>query len=140
MFRLSIPVLSALVWVAVATASADEAKAHKLSVLFKVPDTSYKAAISEVRQVGKELWVRVDVKSSGFGASVITNAKAEATVKAPDLPVKYIVFGKKWGWKNTEKGITFLADQGKEVQAYLKKKFETGKLVYSAGKGGKDGK
>jgi hypothetical protein len=139
MVRLSVLVLPALVGVAAVAATAGEAKtkAHKLSASFQVPDTSYKAAISEVRQVGKELWVRVDVKSSGFGAAVISNAKAEAAVKGPDLPVKYLVFGKTWGWKNKEKGITFLADQDKQTQADLKKKFEAGKLVYSAGKGGK---
>ena len=36
-------------------------------------------AIKEVRQVGKELWVRVDVTASGVGASVISTAKAEVS-------------------------------------------------------------
>jgi hypothetical protein len=131
--------LSALVMVLFSTASADEpkVKTHKLSVAFKVPDTSYKAAITEVRQVGNELWARVDVSSAGIGAAVITTAKATATVNAPDLPVKYLVFGKKWGWKNMETGITFLADLDKKARQEREKKFASGKVVYSAGKAGK---
>ncbi len=131
---------SLLALAAIATADDARQKPHKLSVAFKVPASNYKATIQEVREVGKELWVRVDVKSSGFGLTVISTAKAEATVKAPDLPVKYLVFGKTWGWKNKEKDITFLADQDKKTQEELKKKFAAGKLIYSAGKAGRDGK
>lgn len=116
-------------------ADADPTKKHNLSVAFKVPSSSEKAAISEVRIVGKELWVRVDVTGAGgFGLAVISDVKAAATVEAPNLPVKYLVFGKKWGWKNEEKGITFLKDVSDKERAQLEKDFAAGKVVYTAKK------
>jgi hypothetical protein len=114
---------------------AEPTKKHKLSVAFKVPSSSEKAAITEVRQVGKELWVRVDVTGGGgVGLAVISTAKAEAEVEAPALPVKYIVFGKKWGWKNEEKGIMFIKDLESKAAKMLEKHYEGGKVVYKAKK------
>ena len=112
---------------------ADDEKEHKLSVAFGTPNPSYKASISAVREVGQELWVRVDVTSAGgIAPAVIGKAKAEATVAGPDLPVKYVVFGKAWGWKNKETGIVFLHDLPEKEKAAVEKAFSDGKLVYEA--------
>ena len=82
---------------AVSTGVADDKKEHKLNVAFGTPNPSYEASMSAVREVGQELWVRVDVPSAGgIAPAVIGKAKAEATVAGPDLPVKYVVFGKAW--------------------------------------------
>ena len=62
----------------------------------------------------------------------IGKAKAEATVAGPDLPVKYVVFGKTWGWKNKETGIVFLHDLPEKEKAAAEKAFADGKLVYEA--------
>ena len=110
-------------------------KKHELKVEFATPNPSWKAAISEARVVGKELWVRVDVSSAGgIAPAVIGKAKADATVEAADLPVKYVVFGKTWGWKNEEKDITFAADLDKEAKEKLEKEWTDGKVVYEAKK------
>jgi hypothetical protein len=112
---------------------ADEPKAkeHKLAVAFGTPNPNWKATISEARVVGKEIWVRVDVASAdGIALAVIGKAKDEATIQAPDLPVKYLVFGKKWGWKNEEKGFTFLADLDKAAAEKLEKEYAAGKVVF----------
>lgn len=108
-------------------------KEHKLSVNFGTPNPSWKASITGVREVGKELWVRVDVASAGGVAiQVLGKAKAELTVTGPDLTVKYLVFGKTWGWKNEEKDIVFLHDLPEKARAELEKQYADGKLVYGS--------
>jgi hypothetical protein len=114
---------------------AEPVKKHKLSVAFKVPSSAQKAAITEARVVGKELWVRVDVTGDGgLGLAVISTARAEATVEAPELPIKYVVFGKMWGWKNDEKGVVFLRDLGEKERDEAEKKYAAGKVVFKAKK------
>ena len=125
-----------LVCVGVAVAAsvglAEDKKEHKLSVAFSTPNPTWKANITAVREVGKELWVRVDAASAGgIAPAVIGKAKAEAAVSGPDLPVKYVVFGKTWGWKNMEKGIVFLRDLPEKERAEAEKAFADGKLVYA---------
>jgi hypothetical protein len=106
-------------------------KEHKLAVAFGTPNPSWKATITGGKVVGKELWVRVDVASAGGVAiQVIGKAKAELTVKAPDLPVKYLVFGKTWGWKNEEKDIVFLHDLPEKERKGLEKQYEDGKVAF----------
>jgi len=130
MFKLSFVALFAVT----AFAFADEpepTKKQKLAIAFKVPSSAEMASITEARTVGKELWVRVDILGEGgIGLAVISTTKDEATVEAPALPIKYVVFGKKWGWKNEEKGITFLADLDEKARAKAEKAFEGGKVVY----------
>lgn len=114
-------------------ADAEPTKKHEVAVSFKVPSSAEKAAITEARVVGKEIWVRVDITGAGgIGLAVISDAKASATITAPNLPVKYVVFGKKWGWKNEEKGITFLADQDEKTREKMEKEYAAGKVVYKA--------
>jgi hypothetical protein len=116
-------------------ADAEPAKKHKLSVEFSTPSSAEKAAISEAREVGKEIWVRVDVLGGdAIGLAVISKAKASAEITGPDLPVKYVVFGKMWGWKNEEKGIVFLKDLPEKEAAEVEKKYNAGKVVYKAKK------
>jgi hypothetical protein len=136
MSRLVPPLCTALLLLAGAADAEEKAKSHKLSVEFSVPDPLHKGGITEVRQVGKELWVRVDVrKEKGIAPSVIGKVKDSVTVDAPDLPVKYFVFGKTWGWKNEEKGITFLKDLDDKERVKLEKAFAGGKVVYQKKKG-----
>ena len=112
----------------------EKMKKHDLKVSFMVPGGAYKATITEVRQVGKELWARVEVKSEGFGTDAITNTTATASFDGPDLPVKYVVFGKSWGWENEEKGITFVTDKDKDAKEKVEKEWKDGKVVYEAKK------
>lgn len=133
-------ILAAVATAAVAAVAADDKKdepkmkKHELKVEFSVPGGAYKATISEVRQVGKELWAKVDVASEGFGTDAITNTKATASFEGPDLPVKYAVFGKEWGWKNEEEGIVFVKDLDKDAKEKLEKAWKDGKVVYVAKK------
>jgi hypothetical protein len=115
-------------------ADVEPVKKQKLSVAFKVPSSAEKAAITEARVVGKELWVRVDVTGGGVGLTVISTAKAEATVEAPALPVRYVVFGKKWNWKNDEKGVVFLRDLGEKEREETEKKYSAGRVVFKVKK------
>lgn len=109
---------------------AEDQKVHKLSVSFSTPNPSWKASITAVREVGKELWVRVDATSAGgIALDGLGKTKAEATVSGPDLPVKYVVSGKTWGWKNNEKGVVFLHDLPEKERAEVEKAFAAGKLV-----------
>lgn len=112
-------------------------KKHELKVEFATPNPSWKATISEARVVGKELWVKVDVASAGgIAIQVIGKAKAEATVEAPDLPVKYGVFGKTWNWKDDDapKNVVFVDELSKEDKEKLEKEWKGGKVVYEAKK------
>jgi hypothetical protein len=112
----------------------EKMKKHDLKVEFSVPGGAYKATITEVRQVGKELWAKVEVKSEGFGTDAITNTTATASFEGPDLPVKYAVFGKEWGWKNEEKDIIFVKDLDKDAKEKLEKEWKDGKVVFEAKK------
>lgn len=132
----------AAVAVTAITATADEPKKddkmkkHELKVKFATPTPGYKATVSEVRVVGKELWAKVDVTApDGIVAQVISSTTAEAAVEAPDLPVKYAVFGKTWKWKNEEKDITFADDLGKDDKEKWEKAWKGGKVVFEAKKG-----
>ncbi len=133
--------LAAVAVAAVAAVTADEpkkddkVKKHELKVNFATPNPSWKATISEVRVVGKELWVKVDVASAGgIAPQVIGKAEATATVEAADLPVKYAVFGKTWGWKNEEKGLIFADALSKEEKEAWEKAWKDGKVVFEAKK------
>ena len=126
----------AAVAVAVATVSADEPKKddkmkkHELKVSFATPNPSWKANITEAKVVDKEIWVKVDVASAGgIAPQVIGKAEATATVEAPDLPVKYAVFGKTWKWKNEEKDILFADDASKEDREKWEKAWKDGKAL-----------
>jgi hypothetical protein len=125
-----------VVAVAAVTATADEPKKddkmkkHELKVSFATPNPSWKAVISEAKVVGKEIWVRVDVNSAGgIAPQVIGKAEAAATVEAPDLPVKYAVFGKTWKWKNDEKDLLFADDASKEDREAWEKAWKDGKVI-----------
>jgi hypothetical protein len=125
-----------LLLAAVAFAAAEEAepgKKHKLKVSFSTPSSAEGSVIREARVVGKEIWVRVDVTGAGgIGLAVISTTTAEAEITAPDLPIKYVVFGKTWGWKNEEKGIIFLKDLPEKDATQIQKQYEAGKVVYQA--------
>ncbi len=127
-----LPLAAFAVTLAVAADTPEPTKKQKLEVAFNVPSSSEKASITEARVVGKELWVRVDITGGGgIGLAVISKAKDEVTIEAPALPVKYVVFGKMWGWKNEEKGITFLKDLDDKERAKAEKAFEGGKSVWT---------
>lgn len=131
----------ATVAAAALTVTADEPKKdskmkkHELKVSFATPNPSWKATISEARVVGQEIWVKVDVASDGgIAPQVIGTAEATASIEAADLPVKYAVFGKTWGWKNEEKGLTFAKDLSKEDLEKWEKAWKDGKVVFEAKK------
>lgn len=126
----------AAVAVAVVAASADEPKKdekmkkHELKVTFATPNPSWKANITEAKVVDKEIWVKVDAETTGgLAAQVIGKAEATATIEAPDLPVKYAVFGKTWKWANKEKDITFADDLSKEDREKWDKAWKDGKPI-----------
>jgi hypothetical protein len=120
-------------------------KAHQLSVSIRVPTGGYTVAIKEVRQVGKELWAGVDVKApkpDGRVTQTLVTHNAEATVHAPDLPVKYLVFVLPPVSKGERKGITIPAGQ-KEVIVFADQDekargaFDESKEKYPVEKAGK---
>jgi len=118
-------------------------KSHQLSVSITVPTGGYTVTINEVRQVGKELWARVDVtppRPGGRVTQTVVPHRAEATVYAPDLPVKYLVFGQGGIPMKEREDVTFLAAQDQKTQQVLQKKFAAGKVVYTAREDGKEGK
>lgn len=126
----------AVVAVAAATAYADEPKKdekmkkHELKVSFATPNPSWKANITEAKVVDKEIWVKVDAETAGgIAAQVISKAEATATIEAPDLPVKYAVFGKTWKWANKEKDIFFVDDVSKEDREKWEKAWKDGKAL-----------
>jgi hypothetical protein len=103
-------------------------KKHELKVSFATPNPTWTANITEVRVVGQEIWVKVDAQTDGgVGPAVIGTAEATGSVEAPDLPVRYAVFGKTWQWKNDEKGITFADDVGKDEKDKWEKAWKDGK-------------
>jgi hypothetical protein len=113
----------------------EKMKKHELKVTFATPTPGYTAKISEVRVVGKELWAKVDVTApDGIVAQVISKTTTEATVEGPDLPVKYVVFGKTWKWENKEKDITFADDLSKDDKEKWEKAWKDGKVVFEAKK------
>jgi len=89
-------ILLACSWLSAAQA---QEKERTLEVILKVPSTAYKVKVEEVYQTDKELWVLSTVSGKGIGLTVISTAKDQVKVKAPDtLPVKHFVLGKSWGW------------------------------------------
>jgi hypothetical protein len=65
-----------------------------------------------------------------MGAQVISTVQASLKLIAPDLPTKYFIIGKSWGWKN-EEPYTFIKHL-KQIENELK----SGKLLYKAAKPG----
>jgi len=103
---------------------------REIMVKLTVPDASWTIAIEEVYKVGNELWVISAVLQNPdmMGAQVISTVTASLKLAAPDLPTKYFVVGKAWGWKNEEPYI-FIKDL-KQIEKELK----SGKLLYKAAK------
>jgi heat shock protein HslJ len=83
----------------------------EITVKLTVPDTTWTVSIDEIRKVGSELWVISSVSQNPdiMGAQVISTVQASVKVEVPDLPVKYFITGKTWGWENTEP-YTFITD------------------------------
>lgn len=131
----------AAVVAATATVAADEPKKddtmkkHDLKVTFATPTPGFVATITEARVVGKELWVKVDLTPpDGIVRQVMSKVTAEKAVEAPDLPVKYAVFGKTWKWKNEEKDITFADDIGKDEKEKWEKAWKDGRVAFETKK------
>ena len=103
---------------------------REIMVKLTVPDAGWAIAIDEVHKVGNELWVIANVSRNPdmMSAQVISTVTASLKLAAPDLPMKYFVAGKTWGWKNEEPYI-FIKDM-KQIEKELK----SGKLLYKAEK------
>ena len=108
------------------------AGAHEREITFTltVPDAAWTVAIEEVYKVENELWVISIVSRNPdvMGAQVISTVQASLKLAAPDLPLKYFVIGKAWGWKNKEP-YTFI-----ENLKQIEKELKSGKLLYRAAK------
>ena len=106
------------------------AEEMEIMVKLTVPDASWTIAIDEVQKVGNELWVIAAVSRNPdmMGAQVISTVTASLKMAAPDLPKKYFVTGKAWGWKNEEPYI-FIKDPNQ-----IAKELKSGKLLYKAAK------
>lgn len=86
-----------------AAVSTDRAD-RDITVRLTVPDTGWSIDIQEIYQANGELAVISQLfRSKGMAAQTITTVSDTARVNAaPDLPVKYYVVGKTWGWQNAE--------------------------------------
>jgi heat shock protein HslJ len=95
-----------------ATSSSNEGADDKeITVKLTVPDLTWTVSIDEIRKVDDELWVISSVSQNPdiMGAQVISTVQASVKVTVPDLPVKYFITGKTWGWENPEP-YTFITD------------------------------
>lgn len=98
------------------TASAQD-KERTVEVNLMVPSTAYKIKIEEIYQTKDALLVLSSVSGKGIGLTVISKAKDQVKVKAPEnLPVKHFVLGKSWGW-------------GEEKYTFLKNREEFDKII-----------
>lgn len=106
------------------------AEVKEITVKLSVPDSVWTIAIDEVHKVENELWVisTVSRNPNMMGAQVISTVQDIVKIRAPDLPVKYFVIGKKWGWKNKEP-YTFIKNPGQ-----IGKDLKTGKILYRKAK------
>lgn len=97
----------------------------EITIKLKVPDAGWKISIDEIYQVKNELWVISNLRRPPMtAAQVISTASDTVKVDTPDLPFKYYVLGKRWGWENEEPYI-FLKSR-EEIEAQLK----TATLIY----------
>jgi hypothetical protein len=101
---------------------ADPPEGQDVKVQLTVPDSSWSLRISQVYEVGDELWVVAQVqRKQGFGLQVISKVKDAVKVPgAKERPVKVFILGKKWGWENKEK-YEFPKDR-KKLDEQLKEK------------------
>jgi len=104
----------------------------EITVKLTVPDPTWTVAIDEVHRVGSELWVISTVSQNPdmMGAQVISTVQASLKLAAPDLPLKYFIIGKTWGWENQEP-YTFIKNLRQ-----IEKELKSGKLLYKAAKPG----
>ena len=125
-------IMTRVIWLLILLfyATAWGADEREIMVKLAVPDAAWAIAIDEVHKVGNELWVIAAVSRNPdmMGAQVISTVTASLKLAAPDLPMKYFVAGKTWGWKNEEPYI-FIKDM-KQIEKELK----SGKLLYKAAK------
>ncbi len=102
--------------------------AEKISITvdLTVPDSAWAIIVEEVHKVNNEIWVisRVSRDPDMMAAQVITTVRDTVEISAAELPLKHLVIGKTWGWKN-EEPYTFINDL-KQFEEDVK----SGKLLY----------
>ena len=93
-----------------AVVASAEDSSRTITVSITVPDTGWRVKVSEVYQVGDELWAIAVLSRDPavIAAQMISTASDTVSVTAPDLPVKVYLLGKSWRWPNDEP-YTFLA-------------------------------
>lgn len=120
-----------ILWTMLMCTTALGADPKEITVTLTVPDSAWTIEIDEVYEVKNEVWVlsTVSRKPEVMGMQVISTIRNSVQVNAPDRPVKHIIMGKTWGWKNKEP-YRFIKDR-KGLEADLK----SGKRLYKkAGK------
>ncbi|WP_419780302.1 hypothetical protein [Maridesulfovibrio sp.] len=102
----------------------------EITVELQVPDTTWTIQITEVREVGNELWVvsHLSQDPDMMGAQVISTVKNSIELVAPDLPVKQFVTGKTWNWDNGEDYV-FISSIND-----IEQELDTGRIFYKPGK------
>jgi len=81
-------------------------KQHVAEVRLSVPDSTWSLNITQVVQTEAEIFVLAQLtKSDMMGIMVISEVVDAVTFEAKDLPVKYYIEGKTWGWENGENYI-----------------------------------
>ena len=102
--------------------------AEKISITVEltVPDSAWAITVEEVHKVNNGIWVisRVSRDPDMMAAQVISTVRDTVEINAAELPLKHLVIGKTWGWKN-EEPYTFINDL-RQVESDLK----TSKLLY----------
>lgn len=90
-------------------------KEHHAEVRLSVPDTTWSLKIINVTQTEDELAVICQLTQSDMmGLMVISEVVDAVRFTAKDLPIKYYIKGKTWGWENQE-DYTFM-DADSEIQ------------------------
>jgi len=111
---------------------AEEIK-RSIEVRLTLPGSGYSYRVTEVRQVGEELWVLTDVQPKGVGTAAITTAKAKAAFGVPaklaKARVRQLVRGKTWNWGEATADTMYL----KKDQA-LPANFAKAPLLYQRAK------
>jgi len=107
------------------------AKTKDISVAVTVPDLGWRIRIQEIYQVGEELWViSVLSRIPGVAAQMVTTVSDTVSATVPVLPVKHVVLGKTWGWRNKEDYV--FVTNIREIDEHLK----AGKLLFQRDKNG----
>jgi hypothetical protein len=84
-------------------AVAKSVPAKVITISLQAPATNYKIKITEIKQVGTEVWVLAQITSKGIGGQAITTIADSVNAMTTAKIVKLFAIGKSWNWANKAK-------------------------------------